>query len=49
MFKAYINTEWCNRTKLIKYLFKYVNKEVNKATMVIENGTSTNGDDEITT
>ena len=49
MFKAHINTEWCNRTKAIKYLFKYVNKGVDRATMVIENGTLANGDDEIMT
>jgi len=49
MFEAHVNTERWNRTKLLNYFFKYFNKGVDRATMVIENGTLANGDDEIMT
>lgn len=35
-FKAHINIEWCCKTSAIKYLFKYITKGVDRATMLIK-------------
>ena len=35
-FKVHINIEWCCKTSAIKYLFKYITKGVDRATMLIK-------------
>jgi len=45
-YQAHVNTKYCNKSNSIKYLFKYVNKRPDRATMKIING-STEDVDEI--
>ncbi|PNY00838.1 ATP-dependent DNA helicase PIF1 [Trifolium pratense] len=41
-FQAHLNVEWCNKSRAIKYLFKYLHKGPDRATMLIQDNVSTN-------
>ncbi|GKC62682.1 hypothetical protein Tco_1095280, partial [Tanacetum coccineum] len=42
IYDCHINVEWCNQGSLVKYLFNYLNKGHDRATVVIEGQTNHN-------
>jgi len=41
-FQSHLNVEWCNKSRAIKYLFKYLHKGPDRAAVLIEENVSGN-------
>ena len=44
-FQGHINVEWCNKTQVMKYLFKYVTKGPDFSNVVFERANAESNDD----
>jgi hypothetical protein len=45
-YQSHLNVEWCNRSQSIKYLFKYINKGSDRATIILQENLSNTTNDQ---